>query len=93
MATRAALELPKLTVRNLPWTVGTKQLADYFSNFGVVSKSFVTFDKNTGMSQGFGFVVFADQKGMKAAQQKKVHFLEGNTLYLTEKEISSRNFE
>lgn len=79
MATRAA---SKLFVGNLPWTVGTRELRQYFSEFGHVASANVIFDKNTGFSRGYGFVVFSTTDGIQAAKARTDHALEGNLLNL-----------
>jgi len=77
MATRSAY---KLFVANLPWTVGTRELKQYFSEFGHVANSNVVFDRNTGFSRGYGFVVFSTQEAYNNAKSKSLHTLEGSNL-------------
>lgn len=77
MATRS---IYKLFVGNLPWTVGTRELKLYFSEFGHVSSANVIFDRNTGFSRGYGFVVFSTPDGINSAKNKTTHNLEGNSL-------------
>lgn len=75
----AARSVNKLFISNLPWTVGTRELKHYFSEFGHVSSCNVVFDKNTGFSRGYGFVVFATPDAIDAAKGK-THNLEGNNI-------------
>ena len=70
----------KLLVRNLPWTIGTRELQEYFSQFGYVSFAKVIFDTNTGFSQGYGLVRFRDHSHADAVFRKNPHFLEGKNL-------------
>jgi len=70
----------KLFVRNLPWTIGSKQLKEYFSAFGHVSSASVVFDKNTGMSRGYGFVNFSSKEAYEVMSKHKIHSLEGRVL-------------
>ncbi|CAN7998181.1 unnamed protein product [Ixodes pacificus] len=79
MATRSAL---KVFVGNLSWTVGRRELRDYFSQFGYVTSSNVVFNKETGMSKGFGFVVFGNRDGFMNATKPQQHIFEGNTVSL-----------
>ncbi|CAN7997528.1 unnamed protein product, partial [Ixodes hexagonus] len=79
MASRNAL---KVFVGNLSWTVGRKELRDYFSQFGYVASSNVVFNKETGMSKGFGFVVFGNRDGFMNATKQQQHTFEGTTVSL-----------
>lgn len=71
--------LYKVFVGNLPWTIGHPELYNYIKQFGPVVDAQVSFDK-TGISRGFGYVVFANQTGYSQALDKKDHFLEGRML-------------
>jgi len=75
-----ANKLYKLFVSNLPWTVSHSELRQYFSKFGPVNLATVVFDKNTGLSKSFGFVLFGNKEGFDNAQAVQQHKLEGNTL-------------
>lgn len=79
MAARAA---HKLFVGNLPWTVSHRELKTYFSEFGHIVSASVVFDRNTGMSRGYGFIVFSTQGGYDSATNKQNHNLEGSILTL-----------
>lgn len=70
----------KFFVRNLPWTVGSRQLKEYFSAFGHVNSASVVFDKNTGMSRGYGFVNFSTKEAHEAMSKQKIHSLEGRII-------------
>ncbi|XP_067005343.2 SRA stem-loop-interacting RNA-binding protein, mitochondrial-like [Anabrus simplex] len=76
----AARAIHKLFVGNLPWTVGHRELKTYFSEFGHVVTASVVFDRNTGISRGYGFVIFSIQGGYENATNRQNHSLEGNTL-------------
>ncbi|CAG0887989.1 unnamed protein product [Cyprideis torosa] len=67
----------RIFVGNLPWTIGSAELRDYFSQFGQVVHTQVLFDKQTGLSRGFGFVGFQSQESMNKALDRNPHFLEG----------------
>lgn len=72
--------LYKLYVGNIPWTVGNTELRQYFSKFGYVSQANVIFDKNTGLSRNYGFIVFGNREGFEKATSTTNHKLEGNPL-------------
>ncbi|KDR10826.1 Heterogeneous nuclear ribonucleoprotein A/B [Zootermopsis nevadensis] len=76
----AARAINKLFVGNLPWTIGNRELKAYFSEFGHVVSATVVFDRNTGMSRGYGFVLFSTQGGYDSVTNRHNHILEGNIL-------------
>lgn len=79
MAARSSL---RIFVANLPWTVGTQELRHHFSEFGYVTSAKVIFDRNTGMSRGYGFVSFNNESAVSNVYNKQNHVLEGNVLTL-----------
>lgn len=81
-------------VRNLPWTVSSAQLKEYFSAFGHVSSANVSFDKQTGMSSGFGFVNFTLNEAVDAVLRQKFHKLHGRAITIEPKGVAEedRNF-
>ncbi|KAI1288324.1 SRA stem-loop-interacting RNA-binding protein, mitochondrial [Halotydeus destructor] len=72
-------------VRNIPWTVGKRDLAKYSSQYGKVLGVTINYDKNTGMHKGWGFVNFGTKDAMLQMVGDK-HFLEGAFLYAAESE-------
>lgn len=70
----------KLFVGNLPWSVGHQELRQYFKEFGRVISANVIFDKNTGCSKGYGFVVFSNKQAFSTIESKSKLQLEGNTI-------------
>lgn len=76
----SARAIHKLFVGNLPWTIGSRELKAYFSEFGHVVSATVVFDRNTGLSRGYGFVLFGTRGGYDSATNKQTHTLEGNVL-------------
>lgn len=80
MAANAARSLYKLYVGNLPWTVGHNELKKYFSKFGHVNLATVVFDRKTGLSKNYGFVIFSNREGLESASFQSAHKLEGNSL-------------
>lgn len=82
MASQGGRVLRKLFVGNLNWTISHRELLDYFSQFGRVNFARVKFDKNTGMSRGYGFVEFSSDSSYQVAVSKKDHVLEGSHISL-----------
>lgn len=81
MATTGVVRnLYKLYVGNLPWTVSHNELKQYFSKFGHVNSAAVVFDRNTGLSKYYGFVIFSNQEGYNTATNSPNHKLEGQSL-------------
>ncbi|XP_047467765.1 SRA stem-loop-interacting RNA-binding protein, mitochondrial [Mugil cephalus] len=69
-------------VSKIPWTVATKEMREYFSQFGSVKKCRLPFDKETGFHRGFCWVYFATEEGLNNALQKDPHMLEGAKLHV-----------
>lgn len=84
---RIMKSVQKLFVGNIPWTVGNNELKMYFSKFGHVSSATVVFEKTSGMSKGYGFIVYSTRDGFVSASNNKNHFLDGR--YLTTEEADS----
>lgn len=85
---KIAQHTQKLFVRNLPWTVGSKQLKEYFSAFGHVNSATVVFDKNTGTSRGYGFVNFGSREGHEAVSKQKIHSMDGRVIGIEQATVS-----
>lgn len=77
---RIAKHIQKLFVGNLSWTISNRELKQYFSKYGHVSSASVVFDKNSGISRGYGFVTFSSRNGYESASNTKHHSLEGRVL-------------
>lgn len=74
----------QLYVGNLPWTVSKRELQNYFCQFGPISKAEVIFNKETGFSRGYGFVVFEMSKSYVKALKTEQHMLEGKLLEISQ---------
>ena len=61
------MELKKVYVGNLPYSVTSDQLKTIFSEYGEVLYSKVITDRDTGSSKGFGFVGYQTANEMKEA--------------------------
>ncbi|XP_014481348.1 PREDICTED: SRA stem-loop-interacting RNA-binding protein, mitochondrial-like [Dinoponera quadriceps] len=68
-----------LQINNIPWTIGRQQLALYFSQFGYVQNATVVFDKQTGFSQGYGYITFLKKQHVDSVLQHE-HTLDGQNL-------------
>lgn len=77
---KMAQQAQTLFVRNLAWTIGSSQLKEYFSAFGHISSAGVVFDKNTGMSRGYGFVCFSSKEAYDVVSMQNIHSLEGRVM-------------
>lgn len=56
----------KAFVGGISWHISDRELKDKFREFDAIGAR-VQLDKATGRSRGFGFVMFADEKGLKSA--------------------------
>ncbi|XP_014507564.1 glycine-rich RNA-binding protein 4, mitochondrial [Vigna radiata var. radiata] len=59
----------KLFVGGLSWSVDEKSLKDAFSSFGDVTEVRIVYDKDSGRSRGFGFVIFSNEDDAKCAKE------------------------
>ena len=55
-------------VANISFEVGLDQLKELFSRVGPVTKVRIVTDKETGRSRGFGFIEFAEESSVTAAE-------------------------
>ncbi len=55
----------KLYVGNLPYSIGSSDLEQMFSQFGQVQSAQVIEDRETGRSKGFGFVEWVPIRTLK----------------------------
>ncbi|XP_039390761.1 SRA stem-loop-interacting RNA-binding protein, mitochondrial [Mauremys reevesii] len=77
-ATRASSRrVFELFVSRIHWTLSTKELRNYFAQFGTVRKCMLPFDKETGFHKGFCWVGFSSEEGLRNALQKESHILDG----------------
>ncbi|KAM9356098.1 SRA stem-loop-interacting RNA-binding protein, mitochondrial [Pholidichthys leucotaenia] len=67
-------------VSRIPWTIASKEVREYFGQFGVVKKCTLPFDKETGFHKGYCWVTFTSEEGLNNALQKDPHMLEGEKL-------------
>lgn len=65
------------------------ELKEYFTKFGPVRNSNVLYNRQTGLSRGFGFIQFANREGYNAVISQESHVLE-NTYLVVAGETSRR---
>ncbi|MCI13635.1 heterogeneous nuclear ribonucleoprotein A3-like, partial [Trifolium medium] len=67
----------KLFVRGLSGETTTDTLSSIFSSYGELDEAIVIFDKNTGRSKGYGFVVFKHVDGAILALKEPSKKIDG----------------
>ncbi|XP_071770454.1 SRA stem-loop-interacting RNA-binding protein, mitochondrial [Centroberyx gerrardi] len=67
-------------VSKVPWTIASKEMREYFGQFGHVKKCLLPFDKETGFHRGFCWIGYSTEEGLNNALQKDPHVLEGARL-------------
>lgn len=81
MASAAGARSVKIFVGNLPWTVGHRELRNYFEQFGKVAWAQIIFDKKTGISKGYGFVSFQKRTTLENLDKTPKHVLENSHIH------------
>ncbi|NXH98923.1 SLIRP protein, partial [Pachycephala philippinensis] len=69
-------------VAEIPWTVSSKELKEYFSQFGSVQRCQLPFDRDTGFHRRYCWIKFSTPEEVQNALQKDSHILEGSKLTL-----------
>ncbi|NXU54376.1 SLIRP protein, partial [Turnix velox] len=69
-------------VAEVPWTVSSKELKEYFSQFGPVQRCQLPFDKDTGFHRRYCWIKFSSAQDVQSVFQKDSHILEGAKLSL-----------
>ncbi|RXN08875.1 SRA stem-loop-interacting RNA-binding mitochondrial [Labeo rohita] len=75
--TAAGKKVFEVFVSKLPWTVATREVKEYFGQFGQVKKCLLPFDKETGFHRGFCWIGFSTEEGLQNVLQKDPHIIEG----------------
>ncbi|NXB46764.1 SLIRP protein, partial [Leucopsar rothschildi] len=81
-AGRRSRQLFDIFVAEIPWTVSSKELKEYFSQFGSVQRCQLPFDRNTGFHRRYCWIKFSTPEEVQNALQKEPHILEGSKLTL-----------
>ncbi|KAG5265351.1 hypothetical protein AALO_G00241350 [Alosa alosa] len=79
-AATASKKVFEVFVSRVPWTVASKEMREYFAQFGQVKKCQMPFDKETGFHRGFCWIGFSSEEGLQNALQKDPHVMEGSKL-------------
>ncbi|XP_064195410.1 SRA stem-loop-interacting RNA-binding protein, mitochondrial [Anguilla rostrata] len=72
----------EIFVSKIPWTLASKEMREYFGQFGQVRKCVFPFDRETGFHRGFCRVVYGTEEGLQNALQKEAHIVEGSRLHV-----------
>ncbi|XP_045919656.1 SRA stem-loop-interacting RNA-binding protein, mitochondrial [Micropterus dolomieu] len=80
MAAATSKKVFEVFVSKIPWTIASKEMREYFGQFGPVKKCLLPFDKETGFHRGFCWIGFSTEEGLNNALQKDPHMLEGAKL-------------
>uniref|UniRef100_A0A8C0FF91 SRA stem-loop interacting RNA binding protein n=1 Tax=Bubo bubo TaxID=30461 RepID=A0A8C0FF91_BUBBB len=81
-AARRSRRFFDIFVADVPWTVSSKELKEYFSQFGSVQRCQLPFDKDTGFHKRYCWIKFSTPEDVQNVFQKDSHILEGAKLAL-----------
>ncbi|XP_063255150.1 SRA stem-loop-interacting RNA-binding protein, mitochondrial [Prinia subflava] len=81
-ARRRSRRLFDIFVAEIPWTVSSKEVKEYFSQFGLVQRCQLPFDRDTGFHRRYCWIKFSAPEEVQNVLQKDSHILEGSKLYL-----------
>ncbi|XP_063804285.1 SRA stem-loop-interacting RNA-binding protein, mitochondrial [Pseudophryne corroboree] len=76
----SAHRLYQVFVARVPWVLSHRELRNYFTQFGKVTKCELIYNKKTGFHKGYGWVTFSSEEGIQNALQEDHHIVEGNKL-------------
>ncbi|KAA0710997.1 SRA stem-loop-interacting RNA-binding protein, mitochondrial [Triplophysa tibetana] len=76
-AAAAGKKVYEVFVSKVPWTIATREMKEYFGQFGQVKKCLLPLDKETGFHRGFCWIGFNTEEGLQNALQKDPHIIEG----------------
>jgi len=80
MAATSSKKVFELFVSKVPWTICTKEMKEYFGQFGNVRRCVFPMDSETGFHRGFCWVSFMSEESLNNALHKEPHVLEGAKL-------------
>ncbi|NXI39927.1 SLIRP protein, partial [Galbula dea] len=81
---RRSRKLFDIFVSEVPWTVSSKELKEYFAQFGSVQRCQLPFDRDTGFHRRYCWIKFSTPQDVQNVLQKDAHILEGAKLSLKE---------
>ncbi|CAH1263733.1 SLIRP [Branchiostoma lanceolatum] len=83
----------QLYVGRVAWTVGQKELKEYFTQFGPVKKIRLPWNKDTGFHKQYAIVQYRTEEGMNNALGRDTHLLEGNKMVVQRKQLNANSSE
>ena len=72
------VSLRKVYVGNVPFEISSERLLGFFSMFGEIEEGPLGFDKSTGKSKGFAFLIYKSEDGAKAAIADPMKNIDGH---------------
>ncbi|NXM37225.1 SLIRP protein, partial [Oxyruncus cristatus] len=81
-AGRRSRQMFDIFVAEVPWTVSSKELKEYFSQFGSVQRCQLPFDRDTGFHRRYCWIKFSTPEDVQNVLKKDSHILEGSKLAL-----------
>ncbi|KAL9383781.1 hypothetical protein Peur_024104 [Populus x canadensis] len=72
------VSLRKVYVGNVPFEVSSERLLGFFSMYGEIEEGPLGFDKSTGKSKGFAFLIYKNEEGAKAAIADPMKNIDGH---------------
>ena len=81
----------KLYIGNIPEEVEEKELKSLFDSYKSLVSTTIVKDKNSGVSRGFAFVEFKDNKdGQNAMEKFNEYELHGRAIKVSEANVKSK---
>ncbi|NXP78069.1 SLIRP protein, partial [Ramphastos sulfuratus] len=74
---RRTRRLFDIFVAQVPWTASSKEVKEYFSQFGSVQRCQLPFDRDTGFHRRYCWIKFSSAQDVQNVFQKDSHILEG----------------
>ncbi|KDP21080.1 hypothetical protein JCGZ_21551 [Jatropha curcas] len=74
------VSLRKIYVGNVPYDIPSERLLGFFLAYGEIEEGPLGFDKATGKSKGFAFIIYKTEEGAKAAIADPVKNLDGHQI-------------
>ncbi|XP_041327761.1 SRA stem-loop-interacting RNA-binding protein, mitochondrial isoform X1 [Pyrgilauda ruficollis] len=87
-AGRRSRRLFDIFVAEIPWTVSSKELKEYFSQFGSVQRCQLPFNRDTGFHRRYCWIKFSTPEEVQNVLQKDSHILEGSKVAVLCRRVS-----
>ncbi|NXN89213.1 SLIRP protein, partial [Bombycilla garrulus] len=91
VAGRRSRRLFDIFVAEVPWTASSKEVKEYFSQFGSVQRCQLPFDRDTGFHKRYCWIKFSTPEEAQNVLQKDSHILEGSKLTLRQQSHRRRS--